>query len=48
MKVKAKEGVRMSDFKEKVKDLTVEEAIELNNAAKWYCGHEVTSEAGDE
>lgn len=38
----------MSDFKEKVKDLTVEEAIELNNAAKWYCEHEVTSEVQNE
>ena len=22
-------------------DLTVEQAIELNEVAKWYCGHEI-------
>lgn len=23
------------------------DVLELNKAAEWYCGHEVTSEAGD-
>lgn len=35
-------------FAKKYEKLTVAEALELNKAAEWYCGHEVTSEAGDE
>lgn len=38
----------MSSFRERFGQLTVEQALELNKAAKWYCGHEVTSEANDE
>lgn len=34
-------------FAKKYGSLTVAEALELNKAAEWYCGHEVTSEAGD-
>ena len=33
----------MSDFKEKYGNLSVEEAQELNEAAKWYCEHDVIS-----
>lgn len=32
-------------FVDKCKELTVGDAIELNKAAEWYCGHEVTSES---
>lgn len=38
----------MSSFAERFGELTVEQALELNKAARWYCEHEVTSEAGDE
>ena len=38
----------MSSFAERLGELTVEQAQELNEAARWYCEHEVTSEAGDE
>ena len=34
----------MSSFSDRFGSLTVEQALELNKAAKWYCGHEVTSE----
>lgn len=34
-------------FVKKYGKMTVAEALELNKAAEWYCGHEVTSEAGD-
>lgn len=37
----------MSSFEDRFGDLTVGEALELNKAAEWYCGHEVTSEPGD-
>lgn len=37
----------MSSFAERFGELTVEQAQELNEAARWYCGNEVTSEAGD-
>ena len=37
----------MSSFAERFGELTVEQAQELNEASRWYCGHEVTSEAGD-
>lgn len=33
----------MSSFVSKFGDLTVAEALELNEAAKWYCSHEVVS-----
>lgn len=38
----------MSSFAERFGELTVEQAQELNEAAQWYCEHEVTSEADDE
>lgn len=38
----------MSSFAERFGELTVEQARELNEAASWYCEHEITSEAGDE
>lgn len=38
----------MQCFRSKYGQLTVEQAIELNEAARWYCEHEVTSEAQDE
>ena len=34
-------------FRERFGRLTVEQAKELNEAARWYCQHEVTSEVGD-
>ena len=37
----------MSSFRKRFGGLTVAQAKELNEAAKWYCGHEITSEAGD-
>lgn len=37
----------MSSFAKRFGNLTVEQALELNEAARWDCGHEVTSEAGD-
>ena len=37
----------MSSFRERFGNLTVEQALELNKAARWYCGHEVTSESED-
>lgn len=33
----------MSDFRSRFGDLTVAQAQELNEAAKWYCEHEVVS-----
>lgn len=38
----------MSSFRDRFGKLTVEQALELNKAARWYCNHEVTSEANDE
>lgn len=35
----------MSSFADRFGSLTVEQARELNDAAKWYCDHEVTSES---
>ena len=35
----------MSSFADRFGNLTVEQVKELNNAAKWYCEHEVTSES---
>lgn len=34
----------MSSFRDRFGQLTVEQVIELNKAAKWYCGHEITAE----
>ena len=38
----------MSSFRDRFGKLTVQQAIELNEAAKWYCEHEVTSAGGEE
>ena len=38
----------MSSFSDKFGDLTVGQAQELNAVAEWYCGHEVTSQTGEE
>lgn len=38
----------MSSFAERFGELTVEQVQELNEAARWYCEHEVTSEASEE
>lgn len=37
----------MSSFCERFGKLTVEQARELNEAARWYCEHDVTSESED-
>lgn len=37
-------GVGMSSFRERFGNLTVEQAKSLNEAAKWYCEHEITTE----
>lgn len=34
-------------FADKYGNMTVGEIIELNKAAEWYCGHEVTAEGGE-
>lgn len=34
----------MSSFAKRFGQLTVEQALELNEAAEWYCGHEIISE----
>lgn len=36
----------MSSFRDRFANLTVGQARELNEAAKWYCEHDVTSEVG--
>lgn len=35
----------MSSFADRFGQLTVAQAQELNEAARWYCEHEATSEA---
>ena len=35
----------MSSFADRFGGLTVAQAQELNEAARWYCEHEVTSES---
>lgn len=35
-------------FRDRFGKLTVEQARELNEAGRWYCQHEVTSEAPEE
>lgn len=37
----------MSSFRNRFGNLTVAQAQELNNAARWYCEHEVISESED-
>lgn len=37
----------MSSFADRFGQLTVGQVKELNEAAKWYCGHEVTAEGGE-
>lgn len=37
----------MSSFADRFGGLTVGQAIELNEAAKWYCSHEVTAVGGE-
>ena len=34
----------MSSFRDRFGGLKVQDVQELNNAAKWYCGHDVVSE----
>lgn len=38
----------MSSLAQKIRQAYREQARELNEAARWYCEHEVTSEVGDE
>ena len=38
----------MSCFRDRFGKLTVEQALELNKAVRWYCDHEVISEVGNE
>ena len=35
----------MSSFADRFGSLTVEQVKELNEAAKWYCEHEIISES---
>lgn len=38
----------MSSFRDRFGGLTVEQVIELNNAAKWYCEHDILSNSEDQ
>ena len=38
----------MSSFVERFGELTVEQAQELNEAARWYCEHEVVADCEGE
>jgi hypothetical protein len=38
----------MSSFRERFANLTVEQAKELNEAAKWYCEHDITTLTNEE
>jgi hypothetical protein len=38
----------MSSFADRFGGLTVGQVIELNEAAKWYCDHEVTAVGGED
>lgn len=38
----------MSSFRERFGSLTVAQAVELNEAAKWYCENDITSGGEDE
>lgn len=35
----------MSSFRDRFGSLTVAQAQELNEAAKWYCGHDIISQS---
>lgn len=35
----------MSSFADRFGNLTVAQALELNDAARWYCEHDVASES---
>ena len=35
----------MSSFADRFGNLTVAQALELNDAARWYCEHDVVSES---
>ena len=37
----------MSSFRDRWGQITVEQALELNKAAKWYCDHEATAVGGE-
>lgn len=37
----------MSSFSDRFGGLTVGQAKELNEAAKWFCEHEATSQVGE-
>ena len=37
----------MSSFRNRFGELTVAQAMELNEAARWYCEHDVISESED-
>ena len=41
-------GLAMSSFRDRFGGLTVEQARELNEAARWYCEHDVVSESEGE
>lgn len=38
----------MSSFRKRFGGLTVAQAMELNKAAEWYCGHEVVADCEEE
>lgn len=38
----------MSSFRNRFGGLTVAQALELNEAARWFCEHEITTESEDE
>ena len=38
----------MSSWADRWGQITVEQALELNKAAKWYCGHEETAAGGED
>lgn len=38
----------MSSFRKRFGGLTVGQAMELNKASKWYCGHEVVADCEGE
>ncbi len=37
----------MDSFANRIGSLTVGEALELNEAAKWFCGHDVVCNSED-
>ena len=37
----------MSSFRDRFGQLTVEQALELNKAAEWYCAHDMTVVGGN-